>query len=75
QVSVQSGTSVRGRTTMSKIGNAKVRKSFFMPALVAMKYNPVFIEMRKRLGGLKVQVQQRLRLNCCHGKTLHTFKQ
>ncbi|MCF6207884.1 MAG: IS110 family transposase [Ghiorsea sp.] len=44
-----SGTSVRGRTTMSKIGNAKVRKSFFMPALVAMKYNPVFIAMRKRL--------------------------
>jgi len=34
---------------MSKIGNAKVRKSFFMPALVAMRYNPIFIEMRKRL--------------------------
>jgi len=44
-----SGTSVRGRTTMSKIGNAQVRKSFFMPALVAMKYNPVFIAMRKRM--------------------------
>lgn len=44
-----SGTSVRGRSSMSKIGNAKVRKSFFMPALVAMKYNPVLIEMRKRL--------------------------
>ncbi len=44
-----SGTSVRGRTTMSKIGNAQVRKSFFMPALVAMKYNPIFIAMRKRM--------------------------
>jgi len=44
-----SGTSVRGRTSMSKIGNAKVRKSFFMPALVAMRYNPILIEMRKRL--------------------------
>ena len=44
-----SGTSVRGRTSMSKIGNAKVRKSFFMPALVGMKHNPVLIEMRKRL--------------------------
>jgi transposase len=44
-----SGTSVRGRTSMSKIGNAQVRKSFFMPALVAMKYNPVLIEMRRRL--------------------------
>jgi transposase len=45
----QSGTSVRGRTCMSKIGNAKVRKSFFMPALVAMRHNPIFIEMRARL--------------------------
>jgi len=44
-----SGTSVRGRTTMSKVGNAKVRKSLFMPALVAMKYNPALLEMRKRL--------------------------
>jgi transposase len=44
-----SGTSVRGRASMSKIGNAKVRKSFFMPALVGMKHNPVLIEMRKRL--------------------------
>ncbi|NWF39896.1 IS110 family transposase [Mariprofundus sp. NF] len=44
-----SGTSVRGRASMSKIGNAKVRKSFFMPALVAMKFNPVLIEMRRRL--------------------------
>ena len=44
-----SGTSVRGRASMSKIGNAKVRKAFFMPALVAMQYNPVLIEMRKRL--------------------------
>jgi len=44
-----SGTSVRGRTTMSKIGNAKVRKSLFMPALVAMKHNPVLLEMRKKM--------------------------
>jgi transposase len=34
---------------MSKIGNAKVRKSFFMPALVAMRYNPILIEMKERL--------------------------
>jgi len=45
----QSGTSVHGRSTMSKVGNAKVRKSFFMPALVAMRYNPILIEMRARL--------------------------
>jgi len=34
---------------MSKVGNAQVRKSFFMPALVAMKYNPILIEMKERL--------------------------
>jgi len=44
-----SGSSVRGRSSMSKIGNAQVRKSFFMPALVAMKYNPILIEMKERL--------------------------
>lgn len=44
-----SGTSVRGRSAMSKIGNAQIRKSLFMPALVAMKYNPILIEMRSRL--------------------------
>lgn len=44
-----SGTSVRGRSAMSKIGNAQIRKSLFMPALVTMKYNPILIEMRSRL--------------------------
>lgn len=44
-----SGSSVRGRTSMSKVGNAQVRKSLFMPALVAMKYNPILIEMKSRL--------------------------
>jgi len=44
-----SGTSVHGRASMSKIGNAKVRKSLFMPALVAMRYNPLLVEMRERL--------------------------
>jgi len=44
-----SGSSVRGRTSMSKIGNAQVRKSLFMPALVAMKYNPILIDMKSRL--------------------------
>ncbi len=44
-----SGSSVRGKSSMSKIGNAQVRKSFFMPALVAMKYNPILIEMKERL--------------------------
>lgn len=44
-----SGTSVRGRSSMSKVGNGQIRKAFFMPAMVAMKYNPVLIQMRERL--------------------------
>jgi len=44
-----SGTSVHGRASMSKIGNAKLRKALFMPALVAMRYNPLMVEMRERL--------------------------
>lgn len=37
----QSGTSVRGRTKLSKIGNSQFRKSLYMPALVAIRYNPI----------------------------------
>lgn len=36
----QSGSSVRGRTRISKTGDSRVRKSLYMPALVAMKHNP-----------------------------------
>lgn len=45
----RSGTSVRGRSSLSKVGNGKIRKAFFMPAMVAMKYNPLLIQMRERL--------------------------
>jgi len=44
-----SGTSVRGRSSMSKVGNSQIRKAFFMPAMVAMKYNPSLMQMRERL--------------------------
>jgi len=44
-----SGTSVRGRSSMSKVGNGQIRKALLMPAMVAMKYNPVLIQMRERL--------------------------
>lgn len=45
----QSGSSVRGRTMMSKTGRSQLRKAFFMPALVALRYNPILIEMKERL--------------------------
>jgi transposase len=37
----QSGTSVSGRTRLSKIGSSSLRKAFYMPAIVAKKYNPI----------------------------------
>ncbi len=34
-----SGSSVRGRTRLCKIGSARLRKSLYMPAVVARRYN------------------------------------
>lgn len=45
----QSGSSIRGRAKLSKIGNGRLRKSLFFPAIVAMQYNPSIISMKKRL--------------------------
>lgn len=39
----------KGRTMLSKTGRSQLRKAFFMPALVALRHNPVFIELKKRL--------------------------
>jgi transposase len=36
----QSGSSVYGRTRISKTGDASLRKALYMPALVAIKHNP-----------------------------------
>lgn len=44
-----SGNSVRGRVRMSKVGRGSLRKALYMPALSAMRCNPVIVEMRKRL--------------------------
>jgi transposase len=45
----QSGTSVNGRTTISRAGHAAARKALYMPGLVAKHHNPVIIAMAKRL--------------------------
>lgn len=45
----QSGTSVRGRTNLSKNGNARLRKALYMPAIVAKRYNPVIKRFCDRL--------------------------
>ena len=45
----QSGSSLRGRGMMSKTGRSKLRKAFFMPAMVALRYNPIIKELNIRL--------------------------
>jgi transposase len=44
----ESGT-IRGRSRVSKVGNAHLRRSLFFPALVAMRWNPVLKPFAERL--------------------------
>ena len=45
----QSGSSVRGKTCLSKLGNARVRKALYLPAVNAIKYNPIIQRLAARL--------------------------
>ena len=38
----QSGSSVRGRTRLSKIGNARLRKALYFPAITALRCSEFF---------------------------------
>lgn len=38
----QSGSSVRGRTRLSKIGNARLRRGLYFPAITALRCSPFF---------------------------------
>lgn len=44
-----SGTSVRGRSSLCKIGSARLRRALYMPALSAMKCNPFVRALYQRL--------------------------
>jgi transposase len=45
----QSGTSIKGPAHISKTGNARIRKALYLPALVAMKHNPLLRAFAERL--------------------------
>jgi len=45
----ESGSSVRGRSRMSKTGDARLRKALYMPAISAKRYNPVINAFCARL--------------------------
>jgi transposase len=44
-----SGTSVKGHTRLSKMGSSSLRKSLYMPAIVAKRYNPIIKAFSERL--------------------------
>lgn len=45
----ESGSSVRGKTRLSKMGNSNLRKAFYLPAITARRFNPVIKAFCKRL--------------------------
>lgn len=45
----QSGTSVNGRSVLSKAGSSDLRRSLYMPAVVAMQFNPIIKAFYTRL--------------------------
>jgi transposase len=44
-----SGSSIRHKARMSKTGDSRLRVAFYMPAIVAMRYNPVIKAFSERL--------------------------
>ena len=45
----RSGTSVRKRTRLSKAGNARLRKALYLPAMTALRFNPLVAAFYARL--------------------------
>lgn len=45
----QSGTSVNGKSRISKIGNSNLRKTLYFPAIVAKQHNPIIKAFCERL--------------------------
>jgi len=64
-----SGTSVKGKTRLSCTENVRLRKALYMPAVVAMRYNPLLKAMSERLlgrGKVKMQVISALMRKLVH---------
>ena len=55
----QSGTSVRKQSRISKQGQSQMRASLYMPAVVAIRCNPVIIDLSQRMtktGHVKMEI-------------------
>ena len=48
----QSGSSIKGKTRLSKVGSIKLRKAIFFPPIVAKNHNPIIkhfcLNLKKR---------------------------
>jgi transposase len=65
----QSGSSVRGKTRLSKQGDKKLRKALYMPAVVAIKCNPIIKIFYERL--LSRGLSRKSAVCACMRKLLH----
>jgi len=45
----RSGTSIHGRPRLCKTGNSRIRKALYMPAMVALRFNPILRTFAERL--------------------------
>jgi transposase len=45
----ESGSSVRGRNPLSKLGRSRLRRALYFPAMNALRFNPVLHALRERL--------------------------
>ena len=55
----QSGSSVRGKTAISKIGHASIRAALYMPAISAKRFNPLlrpFVERLQQRGVAEMEI-------------------
>lgn len=64
-----SGTSVKGKSAICKIGNARLRKALYMPALSAIVHNPIVRALYDRM---KAKSKNGLVIACaCMKKLIH----
>ncbi len=45
-----SGSSIRGKSTISKMGSGRLRQALYFPAIVAKNHNPLFTKFAQKLG-------------------------
>jgi len=65
----QSGTSVRGKSLISRKGNRRLRAALYMPAMVAARHNPLIRPFYQKL--LQAGKPKKLALVACMKKLLH----